>query len=332
MMTMKSAAAILLMAASPALAQYVSTPDPGQSTPPLSAPAVPDSPVITAKQGQSQDKQWSDRYDCHRWAVTQSNFDPTVRAPDGRQPPNGRDQYRRAFAACMEGRGYGVSYEAAAAPAAPPPSPSPSYPARSGDGLRTPTLHYHPFDIQLGGGYSITTGTTSDFLNGGPNLNLGFTWYPTASLPIGIRVNGSYNRFTARNALLDAGGANYTHGYENIYGGDLDLQLDLSNRSSRYKLYLFGGASQYREQVRLRQISYEFGVFCGFFYCRRGFGPVLTAEERATSPWRPGWNAGLGWEVALHDDASFFLEARYLRIAPRESGLQFVPVTLGVRF
>jgi opacity protein-like surface antigen len=331
-MIMKTASALLLLVAGPALAQYVSTPDPSQGTPPQAVAAVPDNPVITAKNGQSQDKQWADRYDCHRWAVTQSNFDPTVRTPDGTRAADGRDRYRRAFAACMEGRGYSVSYEAAAVPPATPPPPSMPHEARSEYVRATPTMHYHPFDFQVGGGYSITTGTTSDFLNGGANLGLGLTWYPTASLPIGIRVDGSYNRFTARNALLDSGGANYTRGYENIYGGDLDLQLDLANHSSRYKLYLFGGASQYRQQVRLRQISYEFGVFCGFFYCRRGFGPVVTAEDRATSPWRPGWNAGLGWEVALQDRASFFLEARYVRIAPHDSGLQFVPVTLGVRF
>jgi len=328
-MTIKSASAIVLLAASPAFAQYTSTPPPGQSTQPT---PLADNPVITSKNGQSRDKQWADRYDCDRWAVTQSNFDPSKRAPAGTQPTNGREQYRRAFSACMEARGYTVSYEAAAAPAAPPPTPQSSSRHKGEFVPQGPTLRYHPFDAQVGGGYTITTGTTSDSLDGGANLSLGFTWYPTAALPIGIRVNGSYNWLSARNSLLDFGGVNYTHGHENVYGGDLDLQLDLAHRSSRYKLYLFGGASQYREQIRLRQITYEYGVFCGFFYCARGFGPVVTAEYRATSPWRSGWNAGLGWEVALPDHGSFFLEARYVRISPQDSGLQFVPITLGVRF
>jgi hypothetical protein len=51
-----------------------------------------------------------------------------------------------------------------------------------------------------------------------------------------------------------------------------------------------------------------------------------------TSPWRQSWNAGLGWEVAIADQTSFFIEARYERIRPYDSRMSFVPVTLGFRF
>ncbi|MEA3180895.1 MAG: hypothetical protein QOI59_4418, partial [Gammaproteobacteria bacterium] len=51
-----------------------------------------------------------------------------------------------------------------------------------------------------------------------------------------------------------------------------------------------------------------------------------------TSPWRSSWNAGLGWEIAYADGASFFLEARYLQIAPRDDKMQFVPISVGLRF
>ena len=52
----------------------------------------------------------TDRYECHRWAVSQTGFDPT-------QPPGGvpedqmgqkRADYQRAMGACLDGRGYTV--------------------------------------------------------------------------------------------------------------------------------------------------------------------------------------------------------------------------------
>src|SRR6202040_434579 len=72
---------LLLLAVSvPAFAQYVATPQPGQTTAAPSATA--ENLTITAKNGQTQEQQWSDRYECHRWARNQSGFDPT-------QPPSG---------------------------------------------------------------------------------------------------------------------------------------------------------------------------------------------------------------------------------------------------
>lgn len=51
--------------------------------------------------GQSDEQQATDRYECHKWAVAQSGFDPT-RSPSSGSPVD----YRRAMAACLDGRGY----------------------------------------------------------------------------------------------------------------------------------------------------------------------------------------------------------------------------------
>jgi len=60
--------------------------------------------------GQSPEQQSSDRYDCYRWAVDQTGFDPTH--PAGGVPPDAASDaqgaYRRAEAACLQGRGYTV--------------------------------------------------------------------------------------------------------------------------------------------------------------------------------------------------------------------------------
>jgi hypothetical protein len=65
---------------------------------------------VYPQQGQSSDQQANDRYDCHKWASSQTGFDPTQAgggvAPD--QTVARGEEYRRALRACLEGRGYSV--------------------------------------------------------------------------------------------------------------------------------------------------------------------------------------------------------------------------------
>ena len=63
---------------------------------------------VYPRQGQSEELQAKDRYECHSWAVSQTHYDPT-------QPASGtpeaqlnqmRADYKRAMGACLDGRGY----------------------------------------------------------------------------------------------------------------------------------------------------------------------------------------------------------------------------------
>lgn len=58
--------------------------------------------------GQSAEKQASDEYECHRWAVDQTGFDPSAAAAGHSTGPMLRPDYARAQLACLEGRGYTV--------------------------------------------------------------------------------------------------------------------------------------------------------------------------------------------------------------------------------
>jgi hypothetical protein len=69
-------------------------------------PPPSDDLFIYPQNGQSAEQQSSDKYECHKWAVGQSGFDPTQ--PSGGAPPEARDNYQRAMRACLEGRGYSV--------------------------------------------------------------------------------------------------------------------------------------------------------------------------------------------------------------------------------
>jgi hypothetical protein len=65
---------------------------------------------IYPQRGQSDEQQAKDRYECHRWAVEQTGFDPSQ--PDGNVPEaehaGKRSDYLRAMKACLEARGYSV--------------------------------------------------------------------------------------------------------------------------------------------------------------------------------------------------------------------------------
>lgn len=79
--------------------------------PPLAQadPAAPDKTFVYPRQGQSAQQQSGDEYECHRWAVTQSGFDPSGAATGQTTvSTTGRSDYQRARSACLEGRGYTV--------------------------------------------------------------------------------------------------------------------------------------------------------------------------------------------------------------------------------
>ena len=59
---------------------------------------------IYPTRGQSEQQQADDRYQCHRWAVDQTHYDPT----DSEYDRNDRSEYDRAIGACLTGRGYSV--------------------------------------------------------------------------------------------------------------------------------------------------------------------------------------------------------------------------------
>ncbi len=73
-------------------------------------PSAQEDLIIYPKNGQSNEQQAADRYDCHNWARSQTGFDPTQ--PGGGVPPGraerSRSDYDRAMSACLTARGYEV--------------------------------------------------------------------------------------------------------------------------------------------------------------------------------------------------------------------------------
>lgn len=88
---------------------------------------IADGLQILANSSQTQTQTELDLYACATWATDQTGFDPITHA--GGIPPaesTARDsEYRRAMAACLQGRGYSVSMTTTPAPTAVSPAPRP---------------------------------------------------------------------------------------------------------------------------------------------------------------------------------------------------------------
>ena len=76
----------------------------------VAPPPLEEKLFIYPREGQTEKQQSDDRYECHRWAVDETHFDPTQ--PPGSVPESDASkkyaEYRRAMGACLDARGYTV--------------------------------------------------------------------------------------------------------------------------------------------------------------------------------------------------------------------------------
>lgn len=190
-------------------------------------------------------------------------------------------------------------------------------------------LAYLPWSVQAGGGYNLVAGSTGDTMHGRAGAAVGVTWFPTPALPLGLRLDGSYNWFTPGKQLLQLNGVGYNDGERDVFGGDLDLQLDFSRLSSRHKVYLLAGVGEYRVRTSLQKLSNP-PIVCGTRFC--GQFPSVLATESDTSGWDVSWNVGVGFAMALDVRTTIFAEARYEHILSRGIDTPFIPIRVGLRF
>ncbi|HSO72704.1 MAG TPA: hypothetical protein VLR91_08660 [Thermodesulfobacteriota bacterium] len=81
-------------------------PPPGEGAQP---PPAEGQLFIYPRQGQNQDQQAKDHYECHNQSVDQTGFDPTLPPPAGTpeaETAQNSANYLRALEACLDARGY----------------------------------------------------------------------------------------------------------------------------------------------------------------------------------------------------------------------------------
>lgn len=158
---------------------------------------------------------------------------------------------------------------------------------------------------------------------------------PTSHLPLAVRVDGLYAGFHDRPPLLDQAstslGTTVDRGHTQMWGGDLDAELD-TLLSPGVRLYLLAGGGWYDRRDSYYQREIVDGVLCGFYFCRQGAFLAAVRVGQTSTGMMFAENAGAGLEFSLGQGASFFVEARYMRFNQHGQRLDFVPIRVGLRF
>ncbi|MGH7604864.1 MAG: hypothetical protein ACRENK_12825 [Gemmatimonadaceae bacterium] len=163
------------------------------------------------------------------------------------------------------------------------------------------TLAQTTYALGIGGGAAIPVGKLKDTQNTGVSgivaLALG-----AAELPIGVRFDGIYNRFSRSEGGSPQAGATSSFRIAGVLGN-----LIFAFPGTSTKSYIIAGGGLYNTRLDI-------------------------AGSKSEND--PGLNAGAGMTFGIGPIASF-LEARYhfIRRAPANGGvIHFIPITIGLMF
>jgi opacity protein-like surface antigen len=152
-----------------------------------------------------------------------------------------------------------------------------------------------PVQLGVAGGAAIPTSDLSDFVSTGFNGTITVGLNP-AMIPLGIRIDGAYNRFGVKDAF---GGGDVT--FISVTG-NLVYKIPAVTVSP----YAIGGVGFYNAELDLP-----------------GF-PTDSENEF-------GWNIGGGISLPL-SGFDTFIEARYNQVQTEGESLKFIPITFGIMF
>jgi opacity protein-like surface antigen len=168
-----------------------------------------------------------------------------------------------------------------------------------------------PMTFGVSGGLSMPLGDFGDVVKSGFNVGAHLAFKP-ATLPVGIRVEGQFNRFG-----LDVEGGDVlgieTDGNVQIISGTANAVFGVPAASSAFRPYLIGGVGLYNLKGS-GSIS---------------FGGVT--ESGSDSETKFGLNGGAGIEFGLSGLATF-VEARFHSVFTEDSKTNFVPISFGIKF
>lgn len=150
-----------------------------------------------------------------------------------------------------------------------------------------------PVQIGVAGGASLPTSDLSDDVSTGWNVTGTVAFNPTL-IPLGVRIDGAYNRFGAKGGLDG-----------NLAFTSLTGNLLYKIPAAAVSPYLIGGAGWYRASA--------------------SSGGLTVSDNHF------GWNVGGGLSMPL-SGFDTFIEARYNQVQGDNGSAKFLPVTFGVMF
>jgi opacity protein-like surface antigen len=169
----------------------------------------------------------------------------------------------------------------------------------------TPLQAQRRVSFGLGGGVSVPRGERNalDQVTTGWHLLGTMAW--ASRTPLGLRVDVAYNRFPFTKEPPFGEG-----GHQNIFAHTLNGTYRLAGATSRISPYAIAGVGAY-------------GIGNAHPGCELPGGCDQTT--------RVGWNLGLGANLAVLR-ARGFLEARYHAVKVLNIHVNYIPVTIGLRF
>lgn len=189
---------------------------------------------------------------------------------------------------------------------------------------------YSPLRWYIMGGANVPLSNTADILQTGYNFGFAVTWREPGR-PVGVRFDFNYASNNATRELQNQGsqatGLNITGGWADIWSASVNLEAQHLFSPTTYG-YLIGGIGAYYTQVQLTEYGYGYVCNPWWGYCYYGSGNAVVASNSTT---RFGWNGGVGMAFRLQGP-TLFIEARYTRIETSPQPLEFVPITIGLRF
>jgi opacity protein-like surface antigen len=203
------------------------------------------------------------------------------------------------------------------------------------------------YEINIGGGFTPTTGDIEEHFGNGGQFEAGFTYFPKDK--IGIQAQYAYTKLNGKDFTLPVsvtpGGGTLNQPFSS--GMHMNgLSGDVVYRHSAPGLYLVGGGGIYKRTVNLSTPSVGFVSVCDPFWLICYPSAVSTDNvigDRSSTDF--GLNAGGGYSFKVSDSAKLYVEARYLyvfgpdifnpvtgqKLASNANG-QFLPISFGIRW
>ncbi len=194
-------------------------------------------------------------------------------------------------------------------------------------------LHiYKKWTFNVGGGASLTNGTTQKFVRGGGGIGAAGV-ARNYSQYFGLRLDFQFDNLPLRSAALQA--AQAPGATDHVYSLTLDPIINFSV-SKNWGGYFLGGPSFYHRSGKLDSSSAIPGAACnGFFqwwgHCFAGSLPI-NGEFLHSSVNQFGENFGGGITRKIRPNMDFYAEFRYLHGKHNNVTTDLRPITIGIRW
>jgi hypothetical protein len=174
-------------------------------------------------------------------------------------------------------------------------------------GLGVVPLHAQGAEFSLGGGIGFPLSNFNDIAKLGWNGLAGVSFVPTGS-PVGIQIDGQYQQYKLDESVVGTGSLK-----DRLLIGTANLVYKFKTaEGSTFRPYLIGGGGVYNLKTT-------------------GSSDVGTVISTGNSQTKFGINGGAGFDFKT-GSAGLFVEGRFHDVFTKGSNVQFIPITVGVRF